>query len=415
MQELLESVKTLSSKERKALAVLLKRQGINLYGVAPISPRDSGESQFLSYAQQRQWFLWQLEPESTAYNMPTALRFKGDLNIEALRSSFEALIARHESLRTTFRQEGEQAVQIIQPGIDLVLDQEGLEAASEALIQSKVEEEVSRPFDLEQGPLLRVKLLRLAKDDHVLVLTLHHIVSDGWSMPIMVDELVQLYEGYCTGQQVNLPELSIQYADYAIWQRSWMEAGEQERQLAYWKAQLGDEQPVLELPIDRPRPAIQSQEGANFSIEFNDKLAQSLKQLVKRQGVSLFMLLLASFQTLLHRYSGQSDIRVGVPNANRNRVETERLIGFFVNTQVLKAEFDLGTTFSGLLQQVQQAALEAQEHQDLPFEQLVEALHPERSLSHSPLFQVMFNHQSQVKGESRQLSGLIVEGLSWEK
>ncbi|TBV02400.1 non-ribosomal peptide synthase/polyketide synthase, partial [Stutzerimonas kirkiae] len=365
--------------------------------------------------QQRQWFLWQLEPQSAAYNMPTALRFKGELDIEALRSSFETLIARHEPLRTTFRQDGEQAVQVIQPGIDFALAQEELDDASEALIQSKVEEEVARPFDLENGPLLRVKLLRLAKDDHVLVLTLHHIVSDGWSMPIMVDELVQLYEGNRTGQQVTLPELPIQYADYAIWQRSWMEAGEQERQLAYWKAQLGDEQPVLELPIDRPRPAIQSQEGANFGIEFNDKLAQSLKQLAQQQGVSLFMLLLASFQTLLHRYSGQSDIRVGVPNANRNRVETERLIGFFVNTQVLKAEFDLGTTFSGLLQQVQQAALGAQEHQDLPFEQLVEALHPERSLSYSPLFQVMFNHQSQVKGESRQLSGLIVEGLSWEK
>ncbi|TBV01689.1 condensation domain-containing protein, partial [Stutzerimonas kirkiae] len=369
----------------------------------------------LSYAQQRQWFLWQLEPESTAYNMPTALRFKGELDIEALRSSFETLIARHEPLRTTFRQDGEQAVQVIQPGIDFALAQEELDDASEALIQSKVEEEVARPFDLENGPLLRVKLLRLAKDDHVLVLTLHHIVSDGWSMPIMVDELVQLYEGNRTGQQVTFPELPIQYADYAIWQRSWMEAGEQERQLTYWKAQLGDEQPVLELPTDRPRPAIHSQEGAGLNVELSVELAQLLKQLAQQQGVTLFMLLLASFQTLLYRYSGQDDIRVGVPNANRNRVETERLIGFFVNTQVLKAEFDLETTFSDLLKQVQRTALGAQAHQDLPFEQLVEALHPERSLSHSPLFQVMFNHQSQVKGESRQLSGLIVEGLSWEK
>ncbi|TBV11413.1 non-ribosomal peptide synthase/polyketide synthase [Stutzerimonas kirkiae] len=369
----------------------------------------------LSYAQQRQWFLWQLEPESTAYNMPTALRFKGDLDIKALRSSFETLIARHETLRTTFRQDGEQAVQVIQPGIDFALAQEELDDASEALIQSKVEEEVSRPFDLEQGPLLRVKLLRLAKDDHVLILTLHHIVSDGWSMPIMVDELVQLYEGYCTGQQVTLPKLPIQYADYAIWQRQWMEAGEQERQLAYWKAQLGDEQPILELPTDRPRPAIQSQEGAGLNVELSVELAQSLKQLAQQQSVTLFMLLLASFQTLLHRYSGQDDIRVGVPNANRNRVETEGLIGFFVNTQVLKAEFDLDTTFSSLLKQVQQTALGAQAQQDLPFEQLVEALHPDRSLSHSPLFQVMFNHQTQVKGESRRLSGLTVEGLSWEK
>ncbi|WP_413468961.1 condensation domain-containing protein, partial [Pseudomonas sp. FME51] len=369
----------------------------------------------LSYAQQRQWFLWQLEPESAAYNMPAALRLKGKLSIEALRSSFEALIARHETLRTTFRQDGGQALQIIHPQIDFVLDQETLKAADEALIQSRVEEEVAKPFDLEYGPLLRVKLLRLAEDDQILVLTLHHIVSDGWSMPIMVDELIQLYEGYRTGQPATLPELPIQYADYAIWQRSWMEAGEQKRQLAYWKEQLGDEQPVLELPTDRPRPAIQSQEGAGLSIELNGELAQSLKQLAQQQGVTLFMLLLASFQTLLHRYSGQNDIRVGVPIANRNRVETERLIGFFVNTQVLKAEFDLHTTFSGLLKQVQQAVVGAQGHQDLPFEQLVEALQPERSLSHSPLFQVMFNHQAVMHSDIQQLPGLQVEGLSREK
>ncbi|TBV09727.1 non-ribosomal peptide synthetase [Stutzerimonas kirkiae] len=401
--------------ESPVLAEFAAHTGQGTSSTAPVFQRvDRVQPLVLSYAQQRQWFLWQLEPESTAYNMPTALRFKGDLNIEALRASFEALIARHESLRTTFRQEGEQAVQVIHPRIDLALDQEHLEGAREALIQSRVEAEVARPFDLEHGPLLRVKLLRLAEDDHVLILTLHHIVSDGWSMPIMVDELIQLYEGYRTGQEVTLPELPIQYTDYAIWQRNWMEAGEQERQLAYWKEQLGDEQVVLELPTDRPRPAIQSQEGASLSIELSDELAQSLKQLAQQQGVTLFMLLLASFQTLLHRYSGQEDIRVGVPNANRNRVETERLVGFFVNTQVFKAEFDLGTTFSDLLKQIQQRALGAQAHQDLPFEQLVEALHPERSLSHSPLFQVMFNYQTQVNGESRRLSGLTVEGLSWE-
>ncbi|WP_193076029.1 non-ribosomal peptide synthetase [Pseudomonas sp. FME51] len=369
----------------------------------------------LSYAQQRQWFLWQLEPEGAAYNMSAAMRLKGRLDIEALRLSFESLIARHETLRTTFRQDGEQALQAIHSQINLVLDQETLETADETLIRSRVEAEVAKPFDLEHGPLLRVRLMRLAEDEHVLVLTMHHIVSDGWSMPIMVDELIQLYEGYRNGQTISLPELPIQYADYAIWQRQWMEAGEQERQLAYWKEQLGDEQPVLELPTDRPRPAIQNQQGAGLSIELNDQLAQSLKQLAQQQGVTLFMLLLASFQTLLHRYSGQNDIRVGVPIANRNRVETEQLIGFFVNTQVLKAEFDLHTTFSELLKQVQQTALGAQAHQDLPFEQLVEALQPERSLSHSPLFQVMYNHQSQVRGASRQLPGLQVAGLVREE
>ncbi|AVO54972.1 non-ribosomal peptide synthase/polyketide synthase [Ectopseudomonas mendocina] len=363
----------------------------------------------LSYAQQRQWFLWQLEPTSAAYHIPAALRLKGDLDIEALRCSFEHLIERHETLRTCFRQEGETAIQVIQPNIAFELPCDALE--DEGDIQARVEAEIQRPFDLEHSPLLRVKLLRLASDDHVLVLTMHHIVSDGWSMPVMVDELIALYEGYRQGQAVELPALPIQYADYAIWQRNWMEAGERERQLSYWKAQLGDEQPVLELPTDRPRPAVQNHAGASLNIELSDELCQSLKRLAQEQGVTLFMLLLASFQTLLHRYSGQSDIRVGVPIANRTRVETERLIGFFVNTQVLKAEFDLNTRFDALLQQVKRTALEAQAHQDLPFEQLVEALQPQRSLSHSPLFQVMYNHQSAGKDATLELPELCVEVL----
>jgi amino acid adenylation domain-containing protein/non-ribosomal peptide synthase protein (TIGR01720 family) len=365
----------------------------------------------LSYAQQRQWFLWQLEPTSAAYHIPAALRLKGDLDIEALRYSFEHLIERHETLRTYFRQEGETAIQVIQSAGDFELSLETLDDSDEQTIRAKVEAEVEVPFDLEHGPLLRVKLLRLASDDHVLVLTMHHIVSDGWSMPVMVDELIGLYEGYRQGQAVELPALPIQYADYAIWQRNWMEAGERERQLSYWKAQLGDEQPVLELPTDRPRPAVQNHAGASLNIELSDELCQSLKRLAQEQGVTLFMLLLASFQTLLHRYSGQNDIRVGVPIANRTRVETERLIGFFVNTQVLKAEFDLNTRFDALLQQVKRAALEAQAHQDLPFEQLVEALQPQRSLSHSPLFQVMYNHQSAGKDATLELPELCVEVL----
>ncbi|WP_459746957.1 condensation domain-containing protein, partial [Pseudomonas sp. 3A(2025)] len=261
----------------------------------------------------------------------------------------------------------------------------------------------------------RVKLLGLADDEHVLVLTLHHIVSDGWSMPVLVDELVQLYEGYSQGHtDVSLPALPIQYADYAIWQRNWMEAGEQERQLAYWQGQLGGEQPVLELPTDRPRPLLPDQHGARLEITLDTELASELKALAQRQGGTLFMVLLASFQSVLQRYSGQSDIRIGVPVANRTRVETERLIGFFVNTQVLKATFELTTTFEQLLQQVRQTVLEAQTYQELPFEQLVEALQPDRSLSHSPLFQVMFNHQTQAKGSFREIPGLQVEALSWE-
>nr|WP_178075078.1 non-ribosomal peptide synthase/polyketide synthase [Pseudomonas sp. 1239] len=392
---------------------------MNLYGVAPISPRDPQEPLALSYAQQRQWFLWQLEPQGTAYNVPMALRLTGELDIEALRASFQALIERHEVLRTTFHHDGEQAVQRIQPAAPFDLPVQVLEDEAgvglEHALKHQVDRETQQPFDLEAGPLLRVKLLRLAPREHALVLTLHHIVSDGWSMPIIVDELIQGYEALRSGQAVQLPALPIQYADYALWQRQWMEAGEQERQLAYWQARLGGDQPVLELPTDHPRPAVQSHAGANLGLELSAELAQRLKALAQQQGVTLFMLLLASFQTLLHRYCGQPDIRVGVPIANRNRAETEHLIGFFVNTQVLKADFTLHTPFTALLQQVKQAALDAQAHQDLPFEQLVDALESERSLSHSPLFQVMFNHQADAGPPARTLAELTVQVLAWDK
>ncbi|WP_421958023.1 condensation domain-containing protein, partial [Pseudomonas ovata] len=414
VQELLDSVKSLSAKERKALAALLKQQGVNLYGITPILKRESAEVSALSYAQQRQWFLWQLAPDSAAYHIPTALRLEGKLDIAALQRSFDALVCRHETLRTTFEDKGGQVVQVIHPHMFTVLSHEVLEHADERAIQASVEAEIVRPFDLEQGPLLRVKLLELSKDDHVLILTLHHIVSDGWSMPIMVDELVQLYAGYSEGHHITLPGLPIQYADYALWQRNWMEAGELERQLSYWREQLGGEQPVLRLPTDHPRSAVQRHAGAWLGIDLNEALVLSLKHLARQQGVTLFMLLLASFQTLLHRYSGQHDIRVGVPIANRTRVETERLIGFFVNTQVLKAQFEPTNTFVALLQQLKRTSLQAQAHQDLPFEQLVEALQPERSMSHSPLFQAVYNHQSEVKSKVRRLPGLKVGALEWE-
>ncbi|MBJ2215867.1 MULTISPECIES: amino acid adenylation domain-containing protein [Pseudomonas] len=367
----------------------------------------------LSYAQERQWFLWQLEPHSAAYHIPSALRLKGQLDLAALQRSFDSLLARHESLRTHIRQDHDGAVQVIEPPMSLPITQAD---ADEAQLSARVQALIAQPFDLQQGPLLRVTLLRLAADEHVLVLVQHHIVSDGWSMQLVVEELVQLYAGYSQGQDVQLPALPIQYADYAVWQRSWMDAGEKQRQLAYWRELLGGEQSVLELPFDHQRPAVQSHRGARLAFELTPELTQGLKALAQQQGVTLFMLLLASFQTLLHRYSGQEEIRVGVPIANRNRSETERLIGFFVNTQVLKADVHGQMSVEQLLQHVRQRALQAQAHQDLPFEQLVEALQPERSLSHNPLFQVMFNHQTDV-GQAQvqhQLPGLRVEGLDWD-
>ncbi len=297
----------------------------------------------------------------------------------------------------------------------LQVSRHNLANVDDASLRAAVEAEMARPFDLRTDALLRISLFEVAPNDHVLVMVQHHIVSDGWSMQLMVEELVQLYAAYSQGREAALPALPIQYPDYAVWQREWMEAGERERQLAYWIGLLGGEQPVLELPFDRPRPAEQSFRGARLEFELGAERARRLKALAQRQGASTFMLLLASFQALLYRYSGQSDIRVGVPVANRNRVETERLIGFFVNTQVLKADIDGQMGFDRLLHQVRQRSLEAQAHQDLPFEQLVEALQPERSLSHSPLFQVLFNYQAE-RGEHGlpEVAGLSIEEQAWE-
>ncbi|MDH0305384.1 MULTISPECIES: condensation domain-containing protein, partial [unclassified Pseudomonas] len=365
----------------------------------------------VSYAQQRQWFLWQLEPHSSAYHIPMVLRLKGTLDRAALQHSFDALVERHEALRTRFVESDEGIVQMIDRPAALAIAGERL--ANEATLQARVAEEIRQPFDLARGPLLRVRLLALAADDQVLVLTQHHIVSDAASMQLMVGELIDGYARHREADAAPLPALALQYADYARWQREWMDAGERERQLAYWVGQLGSEQDVLALPLDRPRPAEQSYRGAQLDLAVPSALKDGLEALARRQGATLFMVLLASFQALLHRYSGQRDIRVGVPVANRNRVETEGLIGFFVNTQVLRADIDPRQPFSVLLQQVRQAALGAQAHQDLPFEQLVDALAPTRSLSHSPLFQVMFNHQAAALAPVRTVPGLTVEAVAW--
>ncbi|WDG77011.1 amino acid adenylation domain-containing protein [Pseudomonas chlororaphis] len=400
-------------EQRQQFYQRLQTRGMS-FAQLPIAPtRHEAPSLLLSYAQERQWFLWQLEPESAAYHVPGALRLSGRLDKAALQRSFDSLVARHESLRTQLHLEGEHRSQVVLPQARIDI---GEAQVDEARLKARVEEEIARPFDLERGPLLRVSLLALSEEEHVLVLVQHHIVSDGWSMQVMVQELMQLYAAYSQGQDCQLPALPIQYADYALWQRGWMEAGEKARQLGYWRERLSGEQPVLELPFDYPRPVQQSYRGARLDLALEPALVSGLKALAQREGVTLFMLLLASFQTLLYRYSGQSDIRVGIPIANRNRVETERLIGFFVNTQVLKADIDGQMSFAQLLQQAKQRSLEAQAHQDLPFEQLVEALQPERSLSHNPLFQVMFNHQANAATPAgdQQLPGLRVASLEWE-
>ncbi|MGN8278557.1 condensation domain-containing protein, partial [Pseudomonas sp. SMN5] len=400
--------------QRQAFLQKLNSKGMSFAALPIPAMRAEFERLDLSYAQERQWFLWQLDRHSAAYHVPTALRLRGALDLDALQRSFDALLARHEILRTLFVEDAEGLRQVVQARLSLPIEPVMLEGRpDDAALKALVDAEIGGLFDLRQGPLLRVKLLQITEDDHVLVLTQHHIICDGASAQIMVKDLVKLYAAHSRGETPALAPLPIQYADYAIWQRKWMQAGELERQLAYWTERLGDGGEVLPLPTDRPRPAVQSYRGARLDLSLGRELTEGLKQVAQAQGCTLFMVLLASFQALLHRYSGQVDIRVGVPVANRNRLETEGLIGFFVNTQVLDAQVHGALSFQQLLAQVKQASLGAQAHQDLPFEQLVQALAPQRQASHSPLFQVMFNHQSGGAAQALQLPGLQVESLDW--
>ncbi|MBC3414335.1 non-ribosomal peptide synthetase, partial [Pseudomonas sp. SWRI51] len=387
-------------------------------GVSPANlPIPEVQSAFeqlpLSYAQERQWFLWQLEPDSSAYHIPMALRLRGRLDRQALQGAFDHLLQRHQTLRTRFVFDQARPLQVIEPEARLLIAREHVGPLDEAGLHAKVAEETRRTFDLANGPLLRVRLLEMAADDQVLILTQHHIVSDGVSMQLMVAELIAVYADLSRGQPPALAPLPIQYADYALWQRHWMEAGERERQLAYWTERLGKQQPVLELPLDRSRPAQPSYRGARHNLSLPTALAQGLQALARTEGCTSFMVLLAAFHALLHRYSGQDDIRIGVPSANRNRVETEGLIGYFVNTQVIGAHVICEQPFIELLRQVRQHALDAQAYQELPFEQLVEALAPERTLGLNPLFQVMFNHQTAGRGAASgaKLGELQIEAL----
>jgi amino acid adenylation domain-containing protein/non-ribosomal peptide synthase protein (TIGR01720 family) len=345
----------------------------------------------LSYAQQRLWFLWQLEPDSPAYNMPHAVRLRGDLDPDLLGRAFASLIERHETLRTTFRQEDDQTYQVISPAIEFRIPLVELSPGpdQEARTQRWLAEEARRPFDLERGPVLRALLLRLSAREHLLLVSMHHIVSDDGSVNVLVHDLIHLYAAHVRGTPAQLESLPIQYADYAIWQRQWMEAGELERQLAYWKDRLGESDPVLELPTDRARPARMSYRGARYDFALSRELTRALSELARAHRVTPFVVVLASFQALMHGYSGQREIRVGVPVGNRNRIEVERLIGFFVNTLVLRADMAPELSFDALIEQTKESMLGAQTHQDMPFDQLVEALRPKRSLSVTPLFQVM--------------------------
>jgi amino acid adenylation domain-containing protein/non-ribosomal peptide synthase protein (TIGR01720 family) len=399
--------------KQKEFIAALRQQGID-FGRLPIVPQPKGAALPLSYAQARQWFVWQMEPASAAHHITAALTLKGQLDQRALEASLGALVARHESLRTNFRANADGvAEQVVRTGATPDLRQVDLRPLPANMRAARAQEEASRmageAFDLAEGPLLRVGLIRLDEEEQILVLVMHHIVADGWSMQILIDEFGQLYQAHVAGQAPALAESALRYADYAAWQRNWLDAGERDRQLGYWKAQLGTEQPLLQLPGDHPRPPQGPYRVARHRAALPSSLARDLKRCAIAHKVTPFMLLMAAFQGLLHRYSGLTDIRLGVPVANRDRPEVAGVVGLFVNTQVLRSTLGGHMTLSQVLAQARQAALDAQAHQDLPFEQLVDALAPQRSLSQPPLFQVIFNHQQQDLSALGQLPGLALE------
>ncbi|MGD7085815.1 amino acid adenylation domain-containing protein, partial [Ralstonia pseudosolanacearum] len=368
----------------------------------------------LSFAQQRLWFLAQMEGGSEAYHIPVGLRLKGELDEDALRRALDRIVARHEALRTCFVTEEGQAVQrVASADVGFALDCVDLQgqADREQALATLSEREANTPFDLAHGPLIRGRLVKLGEHEHVLLITMHHIVSDGWSQGVLARELGTLYEAYRSGGEDPLPALPIQYADYAVWQRRWLEGGELQRHGTYWEQALASAPTLLSLPTDRARPAQQDYAGGSVEVAFDETLSAGLRKLSQRHGTTLFMTVLAGWSALLSRLSGQGEVVVGSPVANRTRSEVEGLIGFFVNTLALRVEVG-GATVSELLERVKAKVLEAQAHQDLPFEQVVERIRPVRSLSHSPVFQAALSWlNTEAVGLSLELEGLTIEGV----
>ncbi|WP_164003036.1 non-ribosomal peptide synthetase, partial [Pyxidicoccus caerfyrddinensis] len=400
--------------EALAKAVDVATGSARALALPPLRPVERTGAPPLSFAQQRLWFLDQLIPDSTLYNMPAPLRLEGTLDTAALERSLSELVRRHEVLRTSFPEEAGQPLQVIAPPAPLPLERVDLSALPaderEAEARRLIEAECRKPFSLAQGPLLRALLLKLDAQQHMLLLNLHHIVSDGWSMGVLVREVAALYEAFSQGQPSPLPELPVQYADFAAWQRQWLQGETLEAQFSYWRQHLAGAPQVLELPTDRPRPATPSYRGATLSRLMPKELAQALSALCQREGVTSFMALLAGFQSLLSRYSGQTDIVIGTDIAGRTHADTEGLIGFFVNQLVMRGDLSGDPTFRELLRRTRKATLGAYAHQDVPFEELVRVLNPERSLAHAPLFQVKLALQNAPTSELK-LPGLAFRSV----
>ncbi len=404
---------SLTPEERAALVMQLKRQAQRAEkAVDKIIPRlENTTDAPLSFAQQRLWFLHQLEPRNTAYHLPLYYHLDGPLDSAGFERSLNEIVRRHEVLRTVFRESNGTAVQIVLPSLHVelpLIDLSGLsDAEAEREIERLIDAESAVPFSLEVGPLLRAKLLRVSEEEHRFLLVIHHIVTDGWSMDLFMGELVALYEAFSVAEPSPLEELALQYRDFAAWQRESITGERLAEQLAYWKDKLSGELPVLELPTDHPRPLHMTYAGADQLFDVTQSLTEKLNELSNREGATLFMALLAAFVTLLHRYTGQADILLGTAIAGRNRREIENLIGFFVNTLVLRTDLSGNPTFRELLARVREVSLGAYEHQDLPFEKLVEELRPERDASRPPFFQVMFNLQA-AQAEEPPRGGLTI-------
>ncbi|BDI19716.1 hypothetical protein ANSO36C_55180 [Nostoc cf. commune SO-36] len=417
MSDLNQRIAQLSPEKRE---LLLQRLNQKKSTIAPSQiQRQSRDSNYfpLSFAQQRLWFLSQLEPNNPFYNQPTALRLTGQFNIAILEQSLKEIIRRHEILRTSFTIVNAQPVQVINPAVELTLPIVDLQTLSTELqeqeVQKLAEQEAQQPFNLEQGLLLRVTILHLSAEEHVILFTTHHIISDGWSTGVLVQEIATLYTAFANYQLSPLPELPIQYADFAVWQRQYVTAEVLKTQLSYWQKQLASAT-LIDLPTDYPRPPILTYQGATKSFLLSESVSTGLKAIAQQEGVTLFMILLTAFKVLLHRYSQQDDIAVGTAIANRNRAEIEPLIGFFVNTLVLRTNLGGNPSFRQLLKQVREVTLGAYAHQDLPFEQLVEELKPQRHLNRNPLFDVMFTFQN-APAQELQLPGLTLGLLSEQR
>ncbi|MEP7339286.1 MAG: amino acid adenylation domain-containing protein [Acidobacteriota bacterium] len=371
----------------------------------------------LSCAQKRLWATAQFDPHGSAYNIPTAVRFHGALNVAALQQAMSEVVRRHEILRTTFKTISGEPIQVVSPPVPVslksikLIDREGQSRESQA--RRLAQEEAERPFDLERGPLMRVTLLQLDEDDHVLLLTMHHIISDAWSAGVFVREVTALYDACLKGEPSPLADLPIQYADFAVWQARYMQSEALSNGIDYWKRQLANAPALIDLPLDHPRPLVQSHSGATLSFPLDAELYDGLRQLSKQESATIFMTLLAAFKALLFRYTAQETIVVGTPVAGRTKAETEALIGFFVNALVLCTPMRSEESFRQLLRRVKDICVDAYAHQDTPFDRLLEELHPARSLSHSPLFQVMMSHQSQSR-EVAQLQRLRLSRMDLE-